>query len=61
MKALMLHGGAGAWKPRPGVENAIEAVKKCTKYGWRVLNDTNSSLETVVNAVKCMENSGYLN
>lgn len=61
MKAIMLHGGAGAWRLRPGVENAIETVRRCTENGWKVLNSTNSSLEAVVNAVKCMEDSGHLN
>lgn len=60
-KALVLHGGAGAWRTRPGVEKSVEAVKKCTKQAWNILSSTNSALEAVVEAVKCMEDSGYLN
>lgn len=61
VKAIILHGGAGAWRVRPSVEKSIEAVKKCTERGWRKLVETNSSLEAVVEAVKCMEDSGHLN
>lgn len=60
-KAIVLHGGAGAWRLRPGVEKAVETIKKCTEQSWRLLNEVNNSLEAVVNAVKCMEDSGYLN
>jgi beta-aspartyl-peptidase (threonine type) len=61
VKALIIHGGAGAWRIRPGVDEAIEAVRKCTGHGWEVLSRTNSALETVIEAVKCMEDSGFLN
>ncbi|MEM1831804.1 MAG: isoaspartyl peptidase/L-asparaginase [Desulfurococcaceae archaeon] len=61
VKALILHGGAGAWRIRPGVEKSIEAIKNCTVQSWKVLNETNNALESVVEAVKCMEDSGYLN
>ncbi|MEM4558314.1 MAG: isoaspartyl peptidase/L-asparaginase [Desulfurococcaceae archaeon] len=60
-KALILHGGAGAWRIRPGVEKSIEAVKVCTERAWRVLEKTSNAVDTVVEAVKCMEDSGFLN
>lgn len=61
VKALILHGGAGAWSARPGVKEAINDVRKCTEHGWSVLERTNSSLEAVVESVRCMEDSGFLN
>lgn len=60
-QALILHGGAGAWRIRPGVEKSIEAVKDCTARAWAVLKSTNNAIEAVVEAVKCMEDSCYLN
>lgn len=61
VRALIIHGGAGAWRVRPGVEKSIEAVKNCTKQAWSILIGSNNALDAVVEAVKCMENSGYLN
>lgn len=60
-KSIIVHGGAGTWRVRPGVEKAIETVKNCTERGWKVLLETDISLEAVIEAVKCMEDSGYLN
>ena len=61
VKSIILHGGAGAWRVRPGVEKSIETIRKCTEIAWRKLVELNNSLEAVVEAVKCMEDSGYLN
>jgi beta-aspartyl-peptidase (threonine type) len=61
VRSIVLHGGAGAWRARPGVEKAIEAVRECTIKGWSVLDKYNSALDAVVEAVKCMEDSGHLN
>ncbi len=61
VKALIVHGGAGAWRLRPGVEKSIEAARTCAKRGWEVLGAGGSALDAVVEAVKCMEDSGYLN
>lgn len=60
-QSIILHGGAGAWKTRPGVEKAVETVRNCTEQAWISLSKTNNSLVAVVEAVKCMEDSGYLN
>jgi beta-aspartyl-peptidase (threonine type) len=61
VKALALHGGAGAWRLGALAEKAVETVKKCTERAWRVLSERNSALDAVVEAVVCMEDSGYLN
>ncbi|QOR94029.1 isoaspartyl peptidase/L-asparaginase [Thermosphaera chiliense] len=61
VKALLLHGGAGSWRESKVKENAVEAIRNCTLEGWRALNTTNNSVEAVISAVACMEDSGYLN
>jgi beta-aspartyl-peptidase (threonine type) len=60
-KSLIIHGGAGAWRISALVERAIEAIRKCTEQAWRVLSEHNNSLDAVIEAVVCMENSGYFN
>lgn len=57
----MLHGGAGAWSSRPWVGRAVEVVRECTSRGWMKLLEVDNALEAVVEAVRCMEDSGYLN
>ena len=61
VKALILHGGAGSWRASKVRDKALETMKKCTIEAWNVLVKENSSVEAVVYAVKCMEDSGYLN
>lgn len=58
--AIVLHGGAGTWRDEAIRAKAEEVVLECTKRGWRALSERNS-LEAVIEAVKCMEDSGYLN
>ncbi len=60
-RSLIIHGGAGTWRVSALVEKAIEAIKKCTEQAWIVLSEHNSSLDAVIEAVVCMENSGYFN
>ncbi|MEM4717693.1 MAG: isoaspartyl peptidase/L-asparaginase [Desulfurococcaceae archaeon] len=61
VKAIILHGGAGAWRVRPGIEKSIESIRECTKRAYSRLMGTNNSLEAVLDGVVCMEDSGYLN
>lgn len=60
-KSIILHGGAGSWKDSRVREKAYIVMENCTKKAWTVLNNSNNALEAVVEAVKCMEDSGYLN
>ncbi|WP_052833639.1 isoaspartyl peptidase/L-asparaginase [Staphylothermus hellenicus] len=60
-KSIILHGGAGSWKDSKIREKAYVVMEKCTRRAWEILNNTNNALEAVVEAVKCMEDSGYLN
>lgn len=46
---------------RAGVEKSINAIKECTSRAYSVLVKSNNALEAVIEAVKCMEDSGYLN
>ncbi|MCD6301400.1 MAG: isoaspartyl peptidase/L-asparaginase [Staphylothermus sp.] len=61
VKALILHGGAGSWRASKVKEKALETMKKCTAEAWTELIKKGSAIEAVVYAVKCMEDSGYLN
>ncbi|MCY0867765.1 MAG: isoaspartyl peptidase/L-asparaginase [Desulfurococcus sp.] len=61
VKALVLHGGAGSWRDERIRVKAEEVVGECTRRAWSVLESHDSSLDAVVEAVKCMEDSGYLN
>ncbi|MEM4810204.1 MAG: isoaspartyl peptidase/L-asparaginase [Desulfurococcaceae archaeon] len=56
----MIHGGAGAWRDEMLRSKAIGVVKACVEKGWEML-DEKGSLDAVVESVKCMEDSGYLN
>ncbi len=61
VKALILHGGAGSWRASKVKDKAFETVKKCTIEAWNILVKESNSVEAVVYAVKCMEDSGYFN
>lgn len=60
-RALVLHGGAGAWRESEVLEQAKRAIADCASRAWSVLLASNSALEAVVEAVRCMEDSGYFN
>jgi beta-aspartyl-peptidase (threonine type) len=61
VRRIILHGGAGSWRESPIRFKSMEAVKNCALHGKTVLEKTNNAVEAVVEAVKCMEDSGYLN
>ncbi|ADV64902.1 isoaspartyl peptidase/L-asparaginase [Desulfurococcus mucosus] len=61
VKALVLHGGAGSWRDESVRGRAEEAVGECTRLAWRLLDESNNALKAVVEAVRCMEDSGVLN
>ncbi|MET1160265.1 MAG: isoaspartyl peptidase/L-asparaginase [Thermoprotei archaeon] len=62
-KAIILHGGAGKWSLSPPErrERAKEVVEDCTKRGWKILVESDDPVKAVVEAIKCMEDSGVLN
>ncbi len=62
-KSIILHGGAGAWSLSTPERRALakEVMYKCTEKGWRILIEKNNAVEAVVEAIKCMEDSGVLN
>lgn len=63
VKALILHGGAGTWSIASPErrEKAKKVVEECTHRGWIVLEEKNNAVEAIVEAIKCMEDSGVLN
>ncbi len=60
MPGLILHGGAGSWRESRTREKAVKTVEECTRLAWDVLGEKDA-VTAVVAAVKCMEDSGYLN
>ncbi|ACL10870.1 Asparaginase [Desulfurococcus amylolyticus 1221n] len=61
VKALILHGGAGSWRDESIRVKAEKVIEECTRRAWRILGESNNALNTVVEAVRCMEDSGILN
>mgnify|MGYP001772533686 CR=1 FL=1 len=61
VKSLILHGGAGSWRESEVKSLAEQAVHDCTSRAWRRLGEGAGAVEAVVEAVKCMEDSGVLN
>lgn len=63
VKAFIIHGGAGKWSivSSDRREKAVETIDKCTRVGWRILEEENNALRAVVESIKCMEDSGVLN
>ncbi|MEZ0393682.1 MAG: isoaspartyl peptidase/L-asparaginase [Desulfurococcaceae archaeon] len=57
--ALVLHGGAGSWDVEYR-ELSASAIEQCARRGWEALT-SGTALDAVVESVKCMEDSGYLN
>jgi len=57
---ILLHGGAGSWKDSSVKEKAMEVMHRCTRHAYKVLLNSGAS-DAVVEAVRCMEDSGYLN
>lgn len=60
MPGLVLHGGAGSWRESRVREKAVKSVEECTRRAWEILEEKDA-VTAVVAAVKCMEDSGYLN
>ncbi|XP_075216464.1 putative isoaspartyl peptidase/L-asparaginase GA20639 isoform X2 [Lycorma delicatula] len=51
---LLVHGGAGN-VPDCNVQNKLDGVRQAAKEGYRILKETGSVLDSVVAAVKVME------
>jgi len=62
-KALVIHGGAGAWSQTPPERRAeaVKVVESCAKRGWSFLDASGDVARAVVESIKCMEDSGALN
>lgn len=55
MKALILHGGAGTFRDEKEYNGHSLGIRKALNRGKSVLDDTGSSLETVIESIKVME------
>ncbi|MEM1661977.1 MAG: isoaspartyl peptidase/L-asparaginase [Desulfurococcaceae archaeon] len=63
VKSIIIHGGAGSWKSiePERAKLALETINRCLEWGWNILSKENNSVNAVVEAIKCMEDSGVLN
>lgn len=59
--AIIVHGGAGAWKRREGkLPQAVAACKEATAEGQRILTSGGSALAAVEGAVRILEDCPVL-
>jgi len=57
---IVVHGGAGAWNPERS-QPGLEGVKKAAKTGFEILKHGGSAVDSVIEAVAVMEDSGAFN
>lgn len=56
---IVVHGGAGNWH-RPA-NPSLEAIKKAAKTGFEILNNDGNAIDSVMEAVAFMEDTGLFN
>lgn len=57
---IVVHGGAGSW-PAERSQNGLKSIKETAKVGYRILKNGGSALDSVTEAVACMEDDGIFN
>jgi len=57
---IIVHGGAGAWKPER-IDKGIEGVRKAAKTGFELLKHNGKALDAVEAAVMNMEDNEVFN
>lgn len=57
---IVVHGGAGTWEPKLS-KHGLDGVKKAAKTGFEILAQDGTALDSVIEAVACMEDSGVFN
>jgi len=57
---IVVHGGAGAWNPERS-QPGLEGVKKAAKTGFEILKHGGSAVDSVMEAIAIMEDSGAFN
>ncbi len=59
MKAIVVHGGAGKWKPDK-LKIALKGVEDAVMAGWKAM-ETGNALDAVIAAVSAMEDNPVFN
>lgn len=60
--ALILHGGAGSWRvSEERIKKGLKDIREALMRGWKILVEGGSSIDSVVEALKYMEDSGSFN
>ena len=59
-QVIVVHGGAGNWHPDRS-QPALESIKKAAETGFALLNSDGSAIDSVIEAVAFLENSGEFN
>jgi len=57
---IVVHGGAGAWNPERS-QPGLEGVKKAAKTGFEILKHGGSAVDSVMEVIAIMEDSGAFN
>ena len=59
-QVIVVHGGAGNWHPDRS-QPALESIKKAAETCFALLNSDGSAIDSVIEAVAFLENSGEFN
>jgi beta-aspartyl-peptidase (threonine type) len=57
---IVVHGGAGTWDPIPS-QPALKSIKEAAKTGFNLLSAGGTAVDSVVEAVAVMEDTGDFN
>jgi beta-aspartyl-peptidase (threonine type) len=57
---IVVHGGAGTWQPERS-QPGLEGVKRAAKKGFEILENGESAVDSVMEAVMVMEDDGTFN
>ena len=60
--AIILHGGAGSWRiDKKRIEKGLKEIRIALYRGWNILENGGSAVDSVVEALKYMEDTGVFN
>ncbi len=57
MKAIIVHGGAGEVRDQTEIPERVAFVREVATYGYKLLNEGRDALDTVVEAIKMLEDN----
>jgi len=60
--AIILHGGAGSWRiDRRRIDKGLREIRTALYKGWNILERGGSAIDSVVETLKYMEDTGIFN